>query len=184
MSKNIVITPWHCLVTALGWLLIVPAAFSQNPTTRQQDFIYKSVDGHDIRVTIYLPEPQGAYPFLIYFHGGSFTVGNREQGLEQVLKEKLLANNIAIVSADYRLAPETKLGEIMQESGIQYLTGSFYFYKSNSTGRSYAVTAQRNAAAHLQQRLFLLPGTTTYKYNPCKIRRFALSITLCSSEAR
>ncbi|WP_415988858.1 alpha/beta hydrolase [Alistipes indistinctus] len=137
-----------------------------------------------MRATLYLPEPQGAYPVLIYFHGGSFTFGNREQGLEQVLKEKLLANNIAIVSADYRLAPETKLGEIMQESGIQYLTGSFYFYKSNSTGRSYAVTAQRNAAAHLQQRLFLLPGTTIYKYNPCKIRRFALSITLCSSEAR
>ena len=116
MSKNIVIIPWHCLVTALGWLLIVPAAFSQNPTTRQQDFIYKSVDGHDIRATIYLPEPQGAYPVLIYFHGGSFTFGNREQGLEQVLKEKLLANNIAIVSADYRLAPETKLGDIMQDA--------------------------------------------------------------------
>ena len=181
MSKNIVITPWHCLVTALGWLLIVPAAFSQNPTT-----------GFHLQIgrrTRHSRNPlssrtEGAYPVLIYFHGGSFTFGNREQGLEQVLKEKLLANNIAIVSADYRLAPETKLGEIMQESGIQYLTGSFYFYKSNSTGRSYAVTAQRNAAAHLQQRLFLLPGTTIYKYNPCKIRRFALSITLCSSEAR
>ena len=72
MSKNIVITPVYCLVTVLGWLLVAPAAFSQNPTTRQQDFVYKSVKGHDIRATIYFPELQGEYPVVIYFHEGSF----------------------------------------------------------------------------------------------------------------
>ncbi len=181
MSKNIVITPWHCLATALGWLLIVPAAFSQNPTTGFHLQIGRrtrhSRNPLSSRTARSIPRFDLFSRRVVYIREPRTRIG-------QVLKEKLLANNIAIVSADYRLAPETKLGEIMQESGIQYLTGSFYFYKSNSTGRSYAVTAQRNAAAHLQQRLFLLPGTTIYKYNPCKIRRFALSITLCSSEAR
>ena len=63
ISKNIVITPVYCLVTALGWLLVAPAAFSQNPTTRQQDFVYKSAD------------PTFSQPSIFHntnFHGGLF----------------------------------------------------------------------------------------------------------------
>lgn len=116
MFKNNIITSLCFLATALGGIFVAAAAFPQNPTTRQQDFIYKSVGGHAIRATIHLPESQGEYPVLIYFHGGSFIFGNREQGLEKALKDKLLANKIAVVSADYRLAPETKLGEIVQDA--------------------------------------------------------------------
>ncbi|MDA3808039.1 MAG: alpha/beta hydrolase, partial [Thiomicrorhabdus sp.] len=89
--------------------------FSQNDTSEKIVFTYKIVQGHEIKANIYLPESNGLHPVLIYFHGGGFIFGNRDLGLDNVLKEKLLSNNYAVVSADYRLAPETKLNEILKD---------------------------------------------------------------------
>jgi acetyl esterase/lipase len=91
------------------------SAFPQEKMHEKHDFVYKTIAGHDIMATAYLPESNEKLPVLIYFHGGGFLFGNREEGLENVLKEKLLAAGIAVVSADYRLAPETKLEEILKD---------------------------------------------------------------------
>lgn len=96
----------------LVWMLISTSMFSQV----KQDFAYKSVNGTDIDATIYLPELDEELPVLIYFHGGGFIFGNRTQGLENILKEKLLENKIAVISADYRLAPETSMEEIIKDA--------------------------------------------------------------------
>lgn len=99
-----------------GWALIgFLTTFSQNQQDKKHDFVYKSVNGHNIMATIYLPDTDEDPPVLVYFHGGGFMFGNRDQGLEQVLKEKLLAAKIAVISADYRLAPESKLEEIISD---------------------------------------------------------------------
>lgn len=104
------------LLLLTGLTLIHPAsAFSQNIQCEKQVFVYKSVKGHDIKANIFLPTSKEKYPVLVYFHGGGFIFGNRDQGLEIALKEKLLANKFAVVSADYRLAPETKLEEIIKD---------------------------------------------------------------------
>lgn len=100
----------------IGLILIFSIqTFSQNNTSEKIVFTYKSVQGHDIKANVFLPESNGLHPVLIYFHGGGFIFGNRDQGLNNAIKEKLLASNYAIVSADYRLAPETKLQEILND---------------------------------------------------------------------
>lgn len=91
--------------------------FSWNDTSTKNVFVYKTVEGHEIKANIFLPNSNGLHPVVIYFHGGGFIFGNREQGLNVTLKEKLLANNYAVVSADYRLAPETKLDGILKDVG-------------------------------------------------------------------
>jgi acetyl esterase/lipase len=91
--------------------------FSQNTSSVKKVFVYKTVKGHNIKANIFLPDSKKRCPVLIYFHGGGFIFGNRDRGLNIYLKEKLLANNYAIVSADYRLAPETKLEEILKDVG-------------------------------------------------------------------
>ncbi|MDR2680355.1 MAG: alpha/beta hydrolase [Tannerella sp.] len=91
------------------------SAFPQEKMHEKHDFVYKTVAGHDIMATAYLPKSDEKPPVLIFFHGGGFIFGNREQGLENVLKEKLLAAGIAVISADYRLAPETKLEEMLKD---------------------------------------------------------------------
>ncbi len=104
----------HLLLTGLTLLFSV-CTFSQNIQCEEQEFVYKSVKGYDIKANIFLPDSKERHPVLVYFHGGGFIFGNRDQGLEIPLKEKLLANNYAVVSADYRLAPETKLDEMLKD---------------------------------------------------------------------
>jgi acetyl esterase/lipase len=89
--------------------------YSQNTKSEKYEFVYKTVKGHDIKANIFLPDSKEKCPVVVYFHGGGFVFGNRDEGLENVIKEKLLANNYAIISADYRLAPEAKLDEIIKD---------------------------------------------------------------------
>lgn len=99
-------------------------SFSQNSlfqthswieSSTKEIFVYKSVGGHDIKANIFLPVKSGLHPVLVYFHGGGFIFGNRDEGLHDQLKEEFLKENYAVVSADYRLAPETKLNEILKD---------------------------------------------------------------------
>lgn len=89
--------------------------FSWNQSSPNKIFVYKTVEGHQIKANLFLPKTKGPHPVVVYFHGGGFIFGNRDRGLNNTLKEKLLASNYAVVSADYRLAPETKLDEILQD---------------------------------------------------------------------
>jgi acetyl esterase/lipase len=89
--------------------------FSWNESSTKEIFVYKTVEGHEIKANIFLPNTNEMHPVIVFFHGGGFIFGNRDQGLNEILKEKLLANNYAVISADYRLAPETKLDEILKD---------------------------------------------------------------------
>lgn len=77
--------------------------------------IYKRVGGHDIRADLYMVEKNNA-PVIIYIHGGGMILGSRK---DIFLEQAKLYNNAGfnIVSIDYRLAPETKLGEIIRDIG-------------------------------------------------------------------
>jgi acetyl esterase/lipase len=82
----------------------------------KQDLVYKTVGGHEIGATLFLPGEGSAFPVFAYFHGGGFVYGNRDEGLKGALKDKLLAAGFAVLSFDYRLAPETKLEEIVEDA--------------------------------------------------------------------
>ncbi len=61
----------------------------------------------DVRVLIYLPKHVSTpTPALLWIHGGGYVIGNAEQG---DLQAKTIASTVgcAVVSVDYRLAPET-----------------------------------------------------------------------------
>jgi acetyl esterase len=61
--------------------------------------------GGEIPVRIMKPGPGDSYPLLVWYHGGGWVIGGLDSGVESL---RLLANvaNCAIVSVDYRLAPE------------------------------------------------------------------------------
>ncbi len=91
-------------------------SFSWNHPSEKIEFVYKTVEGHEIKANIFLPKSKGLHPVLIYFHGGGFIFGNRDSGLNERLKNKLLDSGYAAISADYRLVPETKLDQIMTDA--------------------------------------------------------------------
>jgi len=95
-------------------MIISFQTFSQTDNSDKKIFIYKTVKGHEIKANIFLPKSDDIHPVVIFFHGGFF-FGNRDQGLISRLKVKLIENGYAVVSADYRLAPETKLKGILED---------------------------------------------------------------------
>jgi len=97
------------------FMFVVYFIFPQNVSPEKKVFVYKTVKGHDIKASVYLPKTKEKHPVVVYFHGGGFVFGNRDKGLNVSLMEGLIKRNYAVVSADYRLAPETKLEGIIQD---------------------------------------------------------------------
>jgi acetyl esterase/lipase len=87
---------------------------AQNASSEKKVFVYKTVNGHELKANIFLPKTQGPFPAIVFFHGGFF-FGNRDTGLLSNLRDELIDSGYAIVSADYRLAPETKLKGMLED---------------------------------------------------------------------
>jgi len=81
---------------------------------RKETVAYKEVKGQRILADVYLPVERKIRPAFIYLHGGGFIFGNRT-GCRKPLRDKLLEAGYVVISADYRLAPETKLEEMVED---------------------------------------------------------------------
>ena len=55
------------------------------------------------KLDIYMPLGAKNAPVVVYFHGGGLTYGDKSLG--QVVAKRLMAQGIAVVSANYRLSP-------------------------------------------------------------------------------
>ena len=80
----------------------------------RQTYTFKAVGDCEIRADVYSPASGGARPGIVWIHGGALISGSRE-----VIQPGQLANYLeagyVLISVDYRLAPETKLPEIIQD---------------------------------------------------------------------
>ena len=68
-----------------------------------------ALPGRDVAVRIYYPQAAGraAWPTLVYLHGGGFAVGDLDM-VETICRTICRDAGVAVVSVDYRLAPEHK----------------------------------------------------------------------------
>ena len=62
-------------------------------------------DGHRIPVRIYHPEGQGPFPLMLFYHGGGWCMNNIDV-YDHIPRYFAKYGGIAVVSVDYRLAPE------------------------------------------------------------------------------
>jgi acetyl esterase/lipase len=77
-------------------------------------FTYKTVGGLEIKADVYRADDAATRPVVVSIHGGALMVGHRG-GIDERMKSGLLKAGYALVSIDYRLAPETKLPEILAD---------------------------------------------------------------------
>lgn len=88
---------------------------------RIEDFSIPARDGHALPARLYAPSAE-VLPVLLYFHGGGFTIGSI--ATHDILCRQLshLAG-CAVVSVDYRLAPEHKFPTAAHdaEDALQWL---------------------------------------------------------------
>jgi acetyl esterase/lipase len=81
-------------------------------------FVYKTVNGCPIRLDVYPVDRGVAAPVIVCIHGGALIWGTRNElasGGAAVLRELCSGAGYTQVSIDYRLAPETKLPEIVED---------------------------------------------------------------------
>jgi acetyl esterase/lipase len=77
-------------------------------------YTYKTVGDLRIRADVYRKPDDAVRPAILWLHGGALIMGNR-RGLNAVQAEKYLHAGYTIVSIDYRLAPQAKLQQIIED---------------------------------------------------------------------
>lgn len=84
------------------------------PQIDKRTVVFKKVDGVEVRADVYRGPEQAKRPVVVWIHGGALINGHRES-VPAWLLNGLLPRGYAIVSIDYRLAPETKLPAILDD---------------------------------------------------------------------
>lgn len=79
-----------------------------------QTFTYKTVADLEIQADVYRPKGDGIHPVAIWIHGGGLILGSRSW-TNLRLRKFLIDAGYIMVSVDYRVAPETKLPEIVSD---------------------------------------------------------------------
>lgn len=80
----------------------------------EQTFIYKTVGNCEIRADVHRPLDNAPCPAILWLHGGALILGDRRT-LSPDQLETYLQAGYAVISVDYRLAPEVKLELIIED---------------------------------------------------------------------
>jgi len=74
--------------------------------TLHRDIVYKHADNVDIALDVYEPPGEAPRPAMLYFHGGALMRGSKR--MNDMHRDRFINWGYALVSANYRLAPEAK----------------------------------------------------------------------------
>lgn len=83
-------------------------------------YVYKTVAHHPLKADVYRPHDARRHPVIFWLHGGALIFGDRTH-IRAVQVERYVKAGFVVVSIDYRLAPETKLPEILEDVRDAYL---------------------------------------------------------------
>jgi acetyl esterase/lipase len=80
----------------------------------EKTFTYKTVGDSQVQADLWRADDDVMRPLVFWIHGGALISGGR-RSVDRRVKNAFLDAGYAIVSIDYRLAPETKLPDIIQD---------------------------------------------------------------------
>lgn len=78
-------------------------------------YTFKQTKVLDLKVDIYRPAGAGRSAVIMWIHGGALILGGRASLPPQTQFQEYLNAGYVLASIDYRLAPETKLKEIVED---------------------------------------------------------------------
>ena len=113
-----------CLVAGAVLLSAQFACGAEPPALVKKTLTYKTAGELKIQADVYRPDDTTARPVVVWIHGGALISGNRKS-VPQNLLDLCRNEGYALVSIDYRLAPEVKLPEIVAdvEDAFRWLRG-------------------------------------------------------------
>lgn len=99
----------------LAFVLAAVCFFSvANAQIKTRTYVYKKVGDLEIKADVHRADDSVQRPVVVWIHGGALINGHRA-GVSRRVQTKLLDAGYAVVSIDYRLAPETKLPAIIED---------------------------------------------------------------------
>jgi acetyl esterase len=156
---------------------------------RVEDFTIKTRDGHALPLRLYAPSRE-RLPVLLYFHGGGFTIGSVASH-DTLCRQLSHLAGCAVISVDYRLAPEhhfptaandawDALAWLSFHADEKGLDGSRLAVGGDSAGGTLAAACAiqaRDMALPLELQLLFYPGCAPHQDSPSH-RRFAQGFAL------
>ena len=149
-----------------------------------------------LTVRLYASREDAGLPVLLYLHGGGFTIGGIETH-DSLCRQLALRSGAAVVSLDYRLAPEHRFPAAVDDcwaamhwlvSNAQTLRldGSRLAVGGDSAGGTLAAACAlhaRDTGIALALQLLITPGTTAHADTPSH-RQFAEGFLLDADSIR
>jgi acetyl esterase/lipase len=80
----------------------------------KKTYVFKEVDGVKVELDVHRPDTTDVLPIVAWIHGGALIMGNR-QGVPRNLLDLCRTEGFALVSIDYRLAPQSKVPQIIDD---------------------------------------------------------------------
>jgi acetyl esterase len=164
-----------CTFAALG--LAVGQLIFAAPVDRT-DVEYSRVDGKPLLLDLHIPDGKGPFPAAIVVHGGGFDQGTKKSYVGPLL-EVLTKANFAWFSIDYRLAPDYRFPQPVEDvnAAIRWVKTNAKTYhvdpaKIALTGESAGAYLITYAATHETPETRL--AATVEFYGPTDYARLAL----------
>src|SRR5438552_1904881 len=103
-------------ILVLGAILVTTGIISAADPSgfQKKTYTYKTVDGLAIPLDVYRPADKVARPVVVWIHGGALITGGRNSVPGDILA-LCKKEGYALVSLDYRLAPEVKAPAIVED---------------------------------------------------------------------
>jgi acetyl esterase/lipase len=103
------------LLVAAGMVLIAPrGATAADAAFTKKTYIYKTVGDVKVSADVHRADDNEIRPVLVWIHGGALIMGGRNS-VPTPLLNLCRTEGFALVSLDYRLAPEVKLPAIIED---------------------------------------------------------------------
>lgn len=144
---------------------------------RVEDFIIPAFDRTPLPARLYAPSRE-RLPVLLYLHGGGFTIGGLETH-DSLCRQLSLRSGGAVVSLDYRLAPEHRFPVAVDDTWAAMrwlavdttlgLDGSRLAIGGDSAGGTLAAVCAlhaRDIGLPLALQLLITPGTAAFADTP------------------
>ena len=150
---------------------------------RVEDIAIPARDGTQLHARLYAPSTAQPLPVLLYLHGGGFTIGSVATH-DTLCRELAFQAGCAVVSLDYRLAPEHKFPTAINDAwdALQWLhqqgqtlglDRSCMAVGGDSAGGTLAAACAllaRDAGLPLQLQLLIYPGTCAHQDTDSHLR--------------
>jgi len=113
LRRALIRTAFLCALSGIG----IQHVESQDVV--KSTYTYKTTGDLSIRADVYRKPGETVQPAIFWIHGGALIMGNR-RGLNAVQAEKYLDAGYTIIAIDYRLAPQVKVQQIIEDLGDAY----------------------------------------------------------------